>query len=640
MARKPELQPQQQLAMFLGAVGDHPWAGPATLQACGGLRARELQLTGEAALRKKLVESVRLPAAHNPPRRFALSPAGAAALGEPTPALDDLRDALLRASLLDQARRLLQEWTVRPGVRWALSPFTVYASDLKPPPGNSKRETPIKPREDKAYRSLRLDALAALTFSERQFLNVAILIDPGDIALTWFYHQFRSLYAWARREEFRQRAQAFPVLVLVAANRARLDGLVQVWQTCAGWGRTPEKLYATTQSALVNQPYSARPWWNERFGRTALWGGAVGDETASPKPSRIPPGQPGHTSPLISPVRKPETRQDHQRRHGLLGRHRGTASGQLVSDHLQVSWLGRELLGTIGRYPLLVPSELAAVLSVTRANIYASLSALVQQGLITRLAGDGRGYVLTGRGIALLAAQAGIAVHTYAGLRRWPLQWEWKEGRRELVYSIGALLANRAHTRLVAEFMLGLLRLGQLEPRFKLAHWDREYLVWLTDGRLTAERAWVVPDAVGAVQIRSRPDQQGDGQVTEFWLEVDRGSTKGRQLWRKLARYYEARSGQSLPRLLIVVERDDEARAQALRRRLNYLNTLHGRRLDVLITRVDLLELSRGRFDPARKVWRRPERWSELTCAFHGLPLRSLPLDGMKVSQVDMPKGK
>lgn len=625
MARIPELQSQQRLAMFLRAVSDHPWAGPATLQACGGLRTRELHLTSEAALRRKLVESVRLPAAHNPPRRFALLPAGAAALGEPAPALDDLRGALLRAYLLDQARRLLQEWTVQPGLVWALSPYTVYASDLKPPPGNSKRGTPTKPREDKAYRSLRLGALAALTFSERQFLNVAVLIDPGDIALTWFHHQFRSLYAWARREAFRQRARAFPVLVLVAANRMRLDGLLQLWQACAGWGAAPEKLYATTQPALVHQLEDARPWWNERFGRTALWGGAVGDEAASPKPSRIPPGHPGHTPPLTGLAERPRGRPDHRRKHGLLGRQGDTPGGRLVGDHLQVSWLGRELLETIGRYPLLSPHELAAVRSVTRANNYATLSALVQRELITRLAGDQPGYVLTGRGVALLAAQAGMAVHTYAELRRWPLQWAWREGRRELVYSIDALVANQAHTRRVAEFMLGLLRPGELEPHFKLVHWDREYLVWLTDGRLTTERAWVVPDAVGTVQICSHPDRVGDGQVTEFWLEVDRGSTKGRQMWRKLARYYEARSGQSLPRLLIVVERDDEARAQALRRRLNTLNTLHGRRLDVLITRVDLLEISTGQFDPARKVWRRPERWGELTYAFNGLPLKPLP---------------
>ncbi len=629
MARIPELRPQQRLAMFLQAVSDHPWAGPATLQACGGLRARELHLTGEAALRKKLVESARLPAAHNPPRRFALLPAGAALLGEPPAALDNLREALLRAYLLDQARRLLQEWTVRPGLLWALSPFTVYASDLKPPPGNRKRETTMSQKEDNAYRSLRLDALAALTFSGRQFLNVAILIDPGEVDLVWFRHQFRSLYAWARREEFRRRAAAFPALVLVAANRMRLDGLLQLWQACAGWGVRPEKLYATTRAALAREPEDSRPWWNERFGRTTLWAGAVGDDAASPKLSRIPPGQPGHAPPLTGLTQRPRGRSDHRRKHGLLGRRGDTPGGRLVGDHLQVSWLGRELLETIGRYPLLAPRELAAVLSVTRANIYGTLSALAQRELITRLAGDEPGYVLTGRGVALLAAQAGFAVHTYAELRRWPLQWAWREGRRELVYCIEALMVNKAHTRLVTEFMLGLLALAHSEPRFTLAHWDREYLYLLTDHHLrngpNKKPAWVVPDAVGAVRIASQPDRDDDGEVTEFWLEVDRGSTRGRQLWRKLARYYEARAGQGLPRLLIVVERGDEARAQALRRRLNTLNALHGRRLDVLITRVDLLEVSRGQFDPARKVWRRPERWDELSYAFHGLPLKPLP---------------
>ena len=50
--------------------------------------------------------------------------------------------------------------------------------------------------------------------------------------------------------------------------------------------------------------------------------------------------------------------------------------------------------------------------------------------------------------------------------------------------------------------------------------------------------------------------------------------------------------------------RDDEARLQALRRRLLALNQRWHTELNVRLSRVDLLDDGKGRLDPTRKAWR------------------------------------
>lgn len=385
MARPPLIPPEQRLRMLPRTVNDHPWAGPGHVQALSGLRQRELYQAGRAALAQKLVEQARVPTRRNPPRRFALLPAGARLLGEPAPKVGDLRNALLRALDLDLARLLLAEWSASPGLTWALSPFTVHADDLKPAATGARQPLPDEPKKDRACRSLRLEALAALSlrqaqgrlFGARRFLHVAVIVDPGDVALTWFFHQFRSVYAWSRRPEFRNRARAFPVFVLVTANRARLGQLAQLWRACARWGTKPERLYATTRLELSEQAAPARTWWDEHLRRTRLWAGAIGVETPNCKLAQTPPGTPPLSYPVRPPGGEPAT-PGSGRRYGLStwARKRKSFNARLLRDHLQVSALGRELLDRIGRYPLLMPGEPAEVLDLTRADVYPALGLL------------------------------------------------------------------------------------------------------------------------------------------------------------------------------------------------------------------------------------------------------------------------
>jgi hypothetical protein len=242
---------------------------------------------------------------------------------------------------------------------------------------------------------------------------------------------------------------------------------------------------------------------------------------------------------------------------------------------------------------------------------------------------------LSPQGLKLLGTQAGFAAREYAILRRWPIQVPPKPDKRHAIeLSTKNFKKHAAHARMALDFMLGLIQVAGRLPLY-LVTWDLEYLYVfrnrqgpvLVPGSERSHQT-VIPDAVGSVSVTL---PEGTAQVTEFWLEIDRGQLRGTRLRRKLAKYYQARGGYAgtlgwLPRLLIVVRDGDERRAQALARRIRQLDGLYGRRLDVLIARNDQMRRPDQIIDPARQIWRRPGNWSELAFAFEGLQvLQSQP---------------
>jgi hypothetical protein len=274
------------------------------------------------------------------------------------------------------------------------------------------------------------------------------------------------------------------------------------------------------------------------------------------------------------------------------------------------------LLQTIGRLPLLTLNELADLLDVSRRQAYRCREEIRE---LVDVVGEQRELALNGDGIALLAFQSGISLETYARLRRWRLRWEWVDGDWLARHSIDRLLKCYKHHRLVLNFLIGLVRAAKRRPQIRLTSWDREFLYLFPDRTAPVPKPgqkiqgrWVIPDAIGTAHV-SWPANGANAArryETEFWLEIDRGGTQGKRLEEKLSRYYAARGGMSstmgwLPRLLIVVERNDEGRAQLFARRIAELDR-HGRQLDVVITRLDLLETAGGDLDPTLKVWRRP----------------------------------
>jgi hypothetical protein len=111
-----------------------------------------------------------------------------------------------------------------------------------------------------------------------------------------------------------------------------------------------------------------------------------------------------------------------------------------------------------------------------------------------------------------------------------------------------------------------------------------------------------IPDAIGQVRVL-------DGRAIPFWLEVDRGTHHGRALRLKLERYYavdglQPRLGARARRILMVVAQSDEARLLNLQRRIRELDDRYQARLDVLLTRADLLDVGLGRLNPLLPAWR------------------------------------
>jgi hypothetical protein len=643
--------------MFLEAVGDHPWARLDIVQSYSGLRAWEINDIAQPLAEKHgLIEQGRIASVsgRHPPRRFGLTPAGAAAIGQHFHR-PFMGQAFLSALKLDIVRRLLTEFVgeVKSTI-WSLSPFHVPVKDLRPARKRSDSHGKKAIEGDYALRNLCLDGLACLKFGAGRYLNVALLVDPGGVRLEWVFHQFRSFQAWASRAEFRDCLRSAPVLIVVAANDPSRAQLIRLWQDAAPWGMSLKRMRMTTRSALGRHPEERR-WWDERGRQTLLWGGIATFEAPARRPETPLGGWwGGLASDDLAADPRPVPIRRAVRRRGLIRwasafrprpdqkPSRDELMADLVRLHLRLSAREREFLAEVGRYPLISKKELATVLGRSLDDVSHGFTDLLSLNLVERIArdpavtsprrapkpsgqpspdaraaGDRGGtssHVLTWLGVALLAAQAGFEPVEYARLMNWPVN---KENGR-LCYSVEAWLASAEHNRLVLEFLVGLRRHGPARG-LSLLYWDhlgcRQALPLekpLPKGRgwRLLHQGWVIPDAMGTVRL---PAETAARQVDiAFWLEVDRGSQRGAQLWEKLRRYYRlggARGGLvgHLPRLLFVVEGEDEARLQAVRRRLLMLNQQYGIRLDARLTRVDLLRNEKGQLDPTRRVWRTPD---------------------------------
>lgn len=623
----PPLDPETGLRMFLRAIDDHPWARLNLIQAYSGLLDWEINLHYQKPAEKcGWIENGPIPSPNgHAPRRFGLTPAGAAAIGRRW-SLAESRDAFLRALHLDNARQLLAEWVGQTrAMLWSLSPFTLPAEAVRP----LKRRRPVKQKQkaDFVLRSIHLDGLACLKFGPGEYLNVAVMVDPGGINVTWFFHQFRSVYAWRRRAEFQENKPAFPVFVLVAATDRRRVMLTQLWRAAAV-GISPLRLRTTTQAAL-DLPAPEQPWWNERGQQTKLWGGIF--------PAPIPSTRPGSAEcrrwwgdavfdeQQADPPSLPFQLQ--KKRPGLLAwanrpKQANKLSAQLVRYQLNVKALWRSLLKRLGTYPLLKVGGLALVMGKAVPNVSMALKKLTEAGLVCHPPEDDREHLLTWKGVALLAAQVGHTPNEYAELRRWPVAHD-SNGKPQ--YSIESMLTNYDHTSLVLDFMVGLRRFGPKQKLF-LRQWDHVQCIqefpsqephpFLRRLRWMQER--IIPDAKGKVRVLGDARHFVD---TDFWLEVDLNSHRGAKLNQKLERYYTVggpragTQGRGV-RLFILVARDDEARLQALRRRLRALNQQYHTQLAVWLTRIDLLEDKWGRLDPTRPAWRTLES-SQFVSAFN-----------------------
>jgi hypothetical protein len=484
---------------LLAACADWPYARTPELRALSGLRRHEFAWAVERAKRAGLVEAGHL-AIDGRVERLALTGQGYGTLGQ-MPRAAMLTACWLASGSLDVARRFVAECIQVAEIIWSLSPFTLPPEAMSAPRPTRLPMEVIKTLRV-APRRLRLDALACLRFGREHYRNLAILVDPGGIALDWFFHQFRAYHAWARCGEFVGRYRTLPVLVVIAAHdqtRGRLAGL---WHDAAGRRRSEARLRLITHAALGGR-WSSRMWHDERGGIGGLWAGLGAAECASRKPAE-------HTTawwaefasneqPSATPAR---SRSKTPTQSLLVWAHlywqrcgiRPSAVGlraQLVEAHRSLSPTARAVLRAIGRYPLITARDLANVLAVRADHITAAVRALIHYELIELI--PNAGHALTGAGVALHAGWARFDPAEYATLLRWPVRVE----SRRLIYSTHAWRDQAEHTRLILCFLVGLRRFG---PRhgLKLVVWDHVRC----EESLRGRDAVVIPDAVGVVRIK------------------------------------------------------------------------------------------------------------------------------------------
>jgi len=596
------------MLFYLGAVADLPWATPPVIEAYSGLFDWEIErFYRPTALQRGWIERGDIPAARRRAMpRFGPTPEVARLLGrawEP----ECLRAAFLQALTLDAGRRLVAEW-VDQAIRvvWALSPFILPVEAVRP----FRRAKPKEVDSEHRYRSVQFGVLAALQTrcDPERYAHVAVLLDPGDIHLAWFRQQFRSLYAWRRRSEFRGSPSAFPLVTLIAMNDARRVQLAKLWRASALPGMSVLRLRLTTYAELARDEAATRQWWDEG-GQRVSWSSGLNEVD---RPGMRPPshlaGWWGYETQSIDdlcPRRSARRFAPGAKQYPVIAHARRTAnyrrdplSSKLVRWQLSLKAQWRWILRCVGNYPLLSVTDLALVMGISKARASLGLAALRREGLVG-CRPDHIGHVLTWEGVALVAAQVGFPPDRYAELRRWPVACG-EDGRAR--YSVEALLAHADHTELILRFLTGLRRFG---PQYGvlLTTWDHVLCVeTFPDHQRERGVHRAIPDASGRVQLP-------DGATIACWLEVDRGTIQGRALTQKLTRYYAVGGLQRdirarVPRLLIVVAPGDETRLLKLQRRIRDMDERYQVRLNARITRADLLGVGRGWLDPLRSVWR------------------------------------
>src|SRR5258708_4188847 len=227
MGQRKQIEDRERLQMLLRAVSAHPWARAELIHSQSGLRQGEFEAAIRMARRYRLATMVEIHGLGQAPARYGVTPAGANR-AHADYSVPWQQKALLAALKLDYARALLNDWFGAPGVVWALSPFLLRAKALRPvlPPSERRRDFAKLP-----LRSLRLDGLACVRLAASEYLNVALLTDPGNLKPEWLYHTFRSVHAWRRRAEFRRQGNTyFPVFVLITTDEQRLTQVAQIWR--------------------------------------------------------------------------------------------------------------------------------------------------------------------------------------------------------------------------------------------------------------------------------------------------------------------------------------------------------------------------------------------------------------------------
>lgn len=586
------------LERLVRAILAWPWARPVQLAGYASLPVEYVCGAGGPALQAQgWIEALTLP--EEPDPRWALTAAGAALLGRPWIARASAA-AWLRALHLDRARDLVLELTADGDLLWSQAPFTLPLAAVY---GSGPRRRPRRGTRPggaglPALRPLQADALWAWRSGSRgvRYQTAWLWIDPGDVALEdALAGALRGLALWRRRREWRPAPALFPMAVIVAANLERQQRLWRLWRDRVGGEPIGLRLCARADLAL---PLARRAWQTQR-GDLVGWGGGSGATQAPLAPWvgaasgwGARPAGPKRSERRTTPG--PVAAAQSLRVWCAWQARAVSGPAALVALQRVLSPAGHGLVRAIGHYPLSTARELAVILARDPTALAPTLRALVGYRLV-RVVQAG-GYGLTRLGVDWLAAQYGWSGARYARLRRWPGYGVTPEQG----YSVAALTAIPEHTALVKAFFIGLLRSAARAGLWLEAFDYRN--CWLRRSSAAGARyeEHLIPDGIGRLQ-------DATGRVVELWLEVDRGTGRGRRLSHKFRRHYL--DGRGLTHgvrgrlVVILVERGAERRLQHLRQLIQRLDAALGVRLPVRLARVDQLTTDIG-LDPTRPVWR------------------------------------
>ena len=657
---------------ILHTLASHPWSTAAQVSGLTGI-ATTVYYHLNHLIDDGLVQTAQVPLIrarlHAPSEAGIIQLAGgrrkakayARALG-----LDSYRlaGALLRAQSLTMVRDFLVEVVTSAAgghLQWAVSPY--YASVGR--------------------RLLKLDGYgSALWLGE--FHRFAVLADPGGLAVQGYVPLFKRFLRWRESERFTSHA-ARPILLMLTTYERRAHQLTTLWhREVQRTGREGDAaLFVGLGGETASADGPARWWRAAAGGQGALWRGCRGSARAipRPKPSLVSSG-------LERGVRIAD----------LVDWTHGPRRGEELKMFLSLSGQMWRVLNQVGTWPLLRSGDLARLANygTTGTGLYAGmLQELTERGLVrvvrredaeralkelrhAQLKGklaktndpvahvklmsrmleledalaEGytnqasvKRYVLSPRGLRLLAAARGMTPLAYGRARHWPVGYTKIHGERVVALRIKRLLLSWDHTQLANAFFLGLRRLAERQwamgRNHRLLIWDSwECRRWYHGSK---GKRLILPDGGGVYQIGQ--------EAYEFWLEIDREShltgQHERALRRKFERFYLYRQqpdslhGRSMPRILLVTQQIGRA-ARASDLIMSLARERGEPPLSVYITTVDDIWLRsarqedgtlvpcrrapkgprrphRKRMWPGLKLWRRADQFSRFTWCFEGL---------------------
>lgn len=267
---------------------------------------------------------------------------------------------------------------------------------------------------------------------------------------------------------------------------------------------------------------------------------------------------------------------------------------RMVEHLLTISYLGIETVDRVASFPGLNAREGRVLIG--SQNQAKALNRLMQEeqarGLLAADPLDPKRYHLSAEGLEFLAALDGVSARNANRFLGWPL--------RSNLY-----MHQRAHTQLIQAIM------SRLAGERALLAWEM-FRCKYTYEEISARRGHrlarlvIYPDSAFAFLL-------GDGRYVNAWLEVDRGTRKGKRFTSQLERYFLVRFARyrpvPAPPVAYVVAPGDgscEARLQSVVRRLDSLRAIYPKsNLRLALTTEDLLNgpPARDSLSQAR-IWR------------------------------------